>query len=115
MTVREKQAASSAVLTVNLTDAEIDAAKAAAARRLSKDLKLHGFRPGKAPRPVVEAAIGAERLRSEAIEDLIPQQLQKLLEEHELDSGRQPQSRERQRRRRGSRGRGSDHALARAR
>lgn len=71
-------------VTVNLTEAEIEAAKPAAARRLSKDLKLRGFRPGKAPRPVVEAAVGAERLRTEAIEELLPQQLQKLLEEHEL-------------------------------
>ncbi len=78
-------------LTVSLTDADIDAAKSAAARRLSKDLKLHGFRPGKAPRPVVEAAVGAERLRSEAIEDLIPQQLQKLLEEQQLTPVINPQ------------------------
>lgn len=78
-------------LTISLTDAEIDAAKAAAARRLSKDLKLHGFRPGKAPRPVVEAAVGAERVRSEAIEDLIPQQLQKLLEEQQLSPVINPQ------------------------
>ena len=50
-----------------LTEAEIDAAKTAAARRLAKDLKLKGFRPGKAPRPVVEAAVGKERLRSESL------------------------------------------------
>lgn len=83
MTVREAGPFEKVVL-VELSDAEIDAAKAAAARRLSKDLKIHGFRPGKAPRPVVEAAIGSDRLRSEAIEDLIPQQLRKVLEEHEL-------------------------------
>lgn len=62
-----------------LTDAEIEAAKAATARRLSQDLKLKGFRPGKAPRPVVEAAVGAQRLRSEAIEDVIPSKLSEVL------------------------------------
>jgi trigger factor len=62
-----------------LTEAEIDAAKTAAARRLAKDLKLKGFRPGKAPRPVVEAAVGKERLRSEAIEDAIPPKLSEVL------------------------------------
>lgn len=76
---------------VNLSDAEIDAAKTAAARRLSKDLKLAGFRPGKAPRPVVEAAVGAARLRSEAIDDLIPQRLQSILETEDLSPVVNPQ------------------------
>jgi trigger factor len=62
-----------------LSDAEIESAKAATARRLAKDLKLKGFRPGKAPRPVVEAAVGADRLRSEAIEDAIPSKLSEVL------------------------------------
>lgn len=89
MTVREA-GRFERLVNVNLTEAEIDAAKSAAARRLSKDLKLHGFRPGKAPRPVVEAAVGSARLRSEAIEDLIPRQLQKLLEEHEISPAINP-------------------------
>ena len=72
------------VLTLALSDAEIDSAKGAAARRLAKDLKIPGFRPGKAPRPVVEAAIGAGRLRSEAIEDLIPKKLGEILTESNL-------------------------------
>ena len=72
------------VLTLELTDAEIDSAKGAAARRLAKDLKIPGFRPGKAPRPVVEAAIGPSRLRTEAIEDLIPKKLGEILTESNL-------------------------------
>lgn len=72
------------VLTVELTDAEIDSAKAGAARRLAKDLKIPGFRPGKAPRPVVEAAIGSGRLRTEAIEDLLPKKLGEILTESNL-------------------------------
>lgn len=62
-----------------LTETEITGAKAAAARRLSQDLRLKGFRPGKAPLPVVEAAVGSERLRSEAIDDLIPTRLTEVL------------------------------------
>ncbi|MGH8924172.1 MAG: trigger factor [Acidimicrobiia bacterium] len=83
MTVREVGPFERLVV-VNLSDADIDAAKSAAARRLSKDLKLAGFRPGKAPRPVVEAAVGSARLRSEAIDDLIPQRLQSILENEDL-------------------------------
>ncbi len=82
-TVREVSR-SERLVTLELTDADINGAKAAAARRLSKDLRIPGFRPGKAPRPVVEAAIGPERLRTEAIEDLIPLRLGTVLEEADL-------------------------------
>lgn len=74
-----------------ITDAEIDAAKNGAARRLSQDLKLKGFRPGKAPRPVVEAAVGASRLRSEAIEDAIGPRLATVLREEEIAPAVNPQ------------------------
>lgn len=72
------------VVGFELTNAEIEAAKTAAARRLGQDLRLKGFRPGKAPRPVVEAAVGAERLRSEAIEGAIPSKLSKVLTDEDL-------------------------------
>ena len=36
-----------------LTEEQIAAGKAATARKLSQDLKLPGFRPGRAPLPVV--------------------------------------------------------------
>ena len=68
----------------DLTNEEIDAAKSSAARRLAQDLKLKGFRPGKAPRPVVEAAVGADRLRSEAIEDAINPKLTEVLASESL-------------------------------
>src|SRR5690606_23736096 len=67
-----------------LTEAEIDAAKTAAARRLAKDLKPKGFRPGRGPRPVVGAGGGKERLRSEAIEAAIPPKLSEVLREESL-------------------------------
>lgn len=79
------------VVGFELSDAEIDAAKTAAARRLAQDLKLKGFRPGKAPRPVVEAAVGADRLRSEAIEDAIPPRLSEVLEAESLRPAVSPQ------------------------
>ncbi len=72
------------LVTLELTNAEIDGAKASAARRLSKDIRIPGFRPGKAPRPVVEAAVGAARLRTEAIEELIPKRLGSFLEAADL-------------------------------
>ena len=60
------------LLTLQVPEADLEAAKSSAARRLSRDLKIKGFRPGKAPRRIVEATVGPERLRSEAIDDLLP-------------------------------------------
>ncbi len=68
-----------------LSEEELERAKTAAARRLAKDLKIKGFRPGKAPRPIVEATVGRERLRSEAIEEAIPAKLGEALAEVELE------------------------------
>ena len=79
------------VVGFELSNAEIDAAKASAARRLSQDLKLKGFRPGKAPRPVVEAAVGTARLRSEAIEDAIPPRLTEVLDAEDLSPAVNPE------------------------
>ncbi len=67
-----------------LSEEELEEAKTAAARRLAKDLKIKGFRPGKAPRPIVEATVGRERLRSEAIEEALPAKLGEALAEVDL-------------------------------
>ena len=60
------------VVTLQIDDSVLESAKDKAAKRLSQDLKLKGFRPGKAPTRVVEASVGAERLRSEAIDLALP-------------------------------------------
>jgi trigger factor len=60
------------VVTLQIDDSVLESAKDKAAKRLSQDLKLKGFRPGKAPTRVVEATVGAERLRSEAIDLALP-------------------------------------------
>ncbi len=73
------------LVTFNVTDAELEVAKSKAARRLSREVKIRGFRPGKAPRQIVESTVGAARLRSEAIDDLIPEKLTSVLVESEID------------------------------
>ena len=66
-------------------EAELEAAKSQAARRLAREVKIPGFRPGKAPRPVVESAVGKDRLRSEAIDDLLPGKVGEVLEGMDLE------------------------------
>jgi trigger factor len=73
------------LVTVQIPETDIDNAKSTVARKLSRDLKIPGFRPGKAPRPVVEATVGADRLRAEAIEEVLPTVVTDALEELELE------------------------------
>ncbi len=68
----------------HISDDQIDLAKKSAARRLSQDIKIHGFRQGKAPLPIVEATVGADHVRSEAIEDLMQPKLAEVLESEEI-------------------------------
>ncbi len=79
------------LLTLQIPEADLEAAKAKAARRLSKDLKIKGFRPGKAPRRIVEATVGPERLRSEAIDDLLPTLVTDALREVDVRPAVSPQ------------------------
>lgn len=60
-------------IAVELDADEVDAAVATAAKSLARQVRIPGFRPGKAPRQVVEARIGGARaLRDEAMRELLP-------------------------------------------
>ena len=73
------------MLTLRLDEPELEDAKNRAARKLANDLSIKGFRPGKAPRAVVERMVGADRLRGEAIDDALPEIVGKAIEEAELE------------------------------
>jgi len=64
------------MLTVRLENEELAEAKKKAAAKISRTMKIKGFRPGKAPLQVVERMAGADYVRSEAIEaaiqDIVP-------------------------------------------
>ncbi len=73
------------LLTVQIDEAELEQAKEKAARRLSKEMRVKGFRPGKAPRRIVEQMVGADRLRSEALEEALPDIVGNALADAELN------------------------------
>ena len=60
------------LLTIEVPQERVDAALAQAARRLSQKYKIPGFRPGKAPREVVERVVGKQALLEEVVDDLGP-------------------------------------------
>ncbi|HTX57372.1 MAG TPA: trigger factor [Candidatus Acidoferrales bacterium] len=71
-------------LEIPITPQELEAAQERAFRRLSKHVKLPGFRAGKAPRRVFEQTYGTESITSEALEDVVPEVYARAVREHEL-------------------------------
>ena len=53
-------------------------------RRVVSRLQIPGFRPGKAPRSIVESHVGRTALVQEALEFMIPESLDKVLKEQDI-------------------------------
>ncbi|HUU61242.1 MAG TPA: trigger factor, partial [Acidimicrobiia bacterium] len=68
-------------ITVALDGAALETGKAQAARRLAREMEIKGFRPGKAPRKVVESMVGADTMRREAIDEVLPDAVEAALAE----------------------------------
>lgn len=54
-------------------------------KRLAHDIKLKGFRPGKAPKDIVRKAVGEEKIREEAHQLAVQSSLKKVLADEKLD------------------------------
>src|SRR3954469_19377249 len=70
---------------------EFDKAIDAAFRKLAREVRIPGFRPGKAPRRVLEARLGSEVGRSQALHDALPEFYMEAVKEHEVDVIAAPQ------------------------
>jgi trigger factor len=62
-----------------------------AVRKVSQQVRIPGFRPGKAPRAIVESVVGHPALLQEAIEDLLPGLYTEALEEQEIEAIGEPE------------------------
>ena len=80
------------VVKLDITIPAKDAADAYnnAVRKISQYVNIDGFRKGKAPRSVVERHVGTERIKQEAIEDLMPKAINKAVVDNKLDLVAQP-------------------------
>jgi len=72
-------------LSVNIDEDEFDRNIDQAFRKISREIRLPGFRSGKAPRKVLEARIGVAPAREQALRDSIPVYLAKAVREHDVD------------------------------
>jgi trigger factor len=73
-------------LSVQVEESEVDDALEATVKKLSREVRVPGFRPGKVPRRVLEARLGgAGSLRSEALREALPEFYARAIAETEVD------------------------------
>ena len=80
----EKVEKSQVVLTIEVGSAEFEAAIEKAYQKMRKKINVPGFRPGKAPRKVIEGMYGAEVFFEEAINIAFPDAYEAAVKEQEL-------------------------------
>ena len=76
---------------VEVDEAEFDRDIDQAFKAIAREVKLPGFRNGKAPRRVLEARIGIGPAREQALREAIPRYLGKAVREHDVDLVATPQ------------------------
>jgi trigger factor len=83
--VTERLPKSQVGMTIEVPAEVVDATYDRVLNRLASRAKIEGFRPGKAPRALVESRIGPTALREEVVETMVPQVLQQALDEKSID------------------------------
>ncbi len=81
----ERLPGSQAQISAQAPATEVDRALQQALGRLGRQVRLPGFRPGKAPPAVVERAVGWEAIRQEAVDQLLPTVYARALSQAELE------------------------------
>jgi trigger factor len=77
-------------LTFSLNEADLSPFKQAALKKMARDLKIDGFRPGKVPAAVVEKNVDPSLLQTEVIEMAVNDSYGKALDEHAIRPVAQP-------------------------
>ena len=80
----EKDQQSQYIVRIEIEPAELEEAKGRAAKKLSNQVRIPGFRPGKAPRALVERFVGLEALLEQATRDLIPKAYSNALKQENI-------------------------------
>ena len=72
-------------LSVEVDEETFDVAVDAAFKRIAKEVRMPGFRPGKAPRRLLEAQFGSAVGREEALREAMPEYYAQAVIEHDVD------------------------------
>jgi len=78
-------------LEIAISAEELDAARERAFKALVKNVRIAGFRPGKAPRRIFEAQYGTAAIEERAMDAVVPTAYTRALQENDLDPVDQPQ------------------------
>src|SRR5665213_3032121 len=68
---KEKQSDTKVLLTVKVDQSELDTAKQQTVKKLSQDVKVPGFRAGKAPVGLIEKQLDQNLLQTETLETVV--------------------------------------------
>ena len=83
--VTERLPKSQVGMTIEVPAEVVDAAFDRVLNRLASRAKIEGFRPGRAPRALVEARVGAAALREEVVDTMVPEVVQQALVRESID------------------------------
>jgi trigger factor len=83
--VTEQLPKSQVGMTIEVPTEVVDATYERVLNRLVSRAKIEGFRPGRAPRALVEARLGPAVVREEVVETMVPEVIRQALEEKSLD------------------------------
>src|SRR5262245_11598757 len=72
-------------LTVDVPNADVEKVLSNTYKRLAAEVRVPGFRPGKAPRAVIDQRLGKDFVRSEVLKDILPPLFAEAVESTELD------------------------------
>lgn len=87
----EKKEKNQVQLEVHVDPDRVEKAYDRAFREVSKEVRIPGFRPGKAPRPIVERTVGVDYIKNQAFEKfLLPEVYPAALEEGKVEPIAEP-------------------------
>lgn len=72
-------------LTITVDEKRVEEAKKAAARKLAREVKIPGFRPGKAPYHIIVQRVGEAAVLEEALETLVPKVVEEAIEQEGIE------------------------------
>ena len=78
-------------LQIEIDEERLEKSLDSAYKRIAQKNRFPGFRPGKAPRPIVERAVGREGLIREALDRLVPDAYNEAIETEDVDAIGQPE------------------------
>ena len=81
-----KKSGSTMTLTISVDAQFIEPYKTATLKKLKKDLKVDGFRPGHAPDNIVVRELGEARVQAEVLEEVIDHAFNNQMREHKIES-----------------------------